>query len=164
MREVVTEWLNGGAGKYKLDSLQELSRFFALDPLAQEVLALTWAAERSLQVMTHARETAGAFTVEVVRDALRQPVDAALASGAPLRRHALLTVDAAGPALATSELRLGAGVGPRLDGAPLPLDEFAPGVRLLRDADDKFPASAKVAELVKDRLVARDALLCTIDG
>src|SRR6476659_748213 len=127
MKDVVRSWLKDA----KLDALDELARRFALDELAASILALTWAAERSL-------ETERRVTVVVLRDALGEPVDAALASGAPLRKHALVTVDVAGPALAQSELRLAAGVGPRLEGAPLPLDEFAPGVRLLRDAEAQF--------------------------
>jgi hypothetical protein len=164
MKDVVRSWLKDA----KLDSLDELAQRFGLDELARGVLALTWAVERSLETARRAREAAGAaargLTVEVVRDALGQPVDAVLASGAPLRRYALITVDVAGPALATSELRLGAGVGPRLEGTPLPLDEFAPGVRLIADGEAQFPASAKIAELAKDKLIAKGPLLATVDG
>jgi outer membrane biosynthesis protein TonB len=158
MKDAVTAWFND---KYKLDSLDELARRFALDELAQSLLALTWAAERSLETMNR---IGGRVTVAIVRAALGEPVDAPLAAGAPLRRHALITVDVAGPALAQSELRLGAGVGPRLEGAPLPLDEFAPGVRFLRDAEDRFPAGARIAELAREKLTAREPLLVTVDG
>jgi hypothetical protein len=168
--------LGRGAGKNKLEtseSLADLTQRFGLDPLAREVLALAWAAEKSLEVAQAAREKAGpsarALTVEVVRDALGHPLDLVLSAGGALRRHALVTLDTAGPALATSELRLGVGVCARLDGAPLSLDGFAPGVRaaaapLDNSWSERFPASAKVAELVKDRIVSIEALLATIDG
>jgi hypothetical protein len=171
MRDVVTGWalarLGAGGSKSKLDpvaTLDELQKRFALDARGRELLALVWAAERSLEVAKRAREAMGAFTVAVAADALGQPLDDLLAQGAPLRRHALVTLDTAGPALATSVLKLGAAVGPRLDGTPLPLDEFAPGVRAFQDATDRFPAGAKVAELVKERIVSLEALFATIDG
>src|SRR2546423_15502866 len=125
MKDAVRSWLK----EAKLDALDDLTRRLGLDELARSVLALTWAAERSLET---AKRVGGRLTVAVLRDALEQPVDAALASGAALRRHALVVTDVAGPALAGSELRLGAGGGPRLEGTPLPLDEVGPGVRLLR--------------------------------
>jgi hypothetical protein len=169
MKESASDWFKDGAWKSKLDSqagLDELQKRIGLDATARELLALVWASERSLAVARQARELSGSrgLTVEVARHALARPLDAALAAGAPLRRHALIVLDTAGPALAQSLLRLGAGVGARLEGAPLSLDDFAPGVRLLRDVEDRFPASAKVAEVIKDRLVSREPLLATVDG
>ncbi len=180
MSEIPTGWalakLSHGASKLKLDTagpLDDLAARFGVDALGREVLALAWAAERSLEVAKKAREAAGssarALTVEVVSDALGRPLDALLAAGAVLRRHALVTLDTAGPALATSELRLSVGVAARLDGKPLELDGFAPGVRAAPgplDAAwiDRFPASAKVAEMVKERVASIEALFATVDG
>jgi hypothetical protein len=167
MSEGLTGWalarLNGGAGKNKLDSqpaLAELQKRFGLDALGRELLALAWAVETSLEVSRRA----GDFTVEVARQALGQPLDAALMQGAPLRRHALVTLDTAGPAAVRSKLRLGAGLAARLDGKPLDLDEFAPGVRVFRDPGDRFAVSARVTELIKDRQVTAEPLLATVDG
>src|SRR5262245_35552653 len=115
MNDGLTGWalarLSGGGGKNKLDSspaLDELQKRFGLDGTGRELVALAWAVERSLEVSRQA----GDFTVEVARQALGQPLDAALMQGAPLRRHALVTLDTAGPAAARSKLRLGAGLAP----------------------------------------------------
>ena len=75
--------LGQGANKAKLDAiapLDELAQRFGLDACAREVVALAWAAEKSLAVAKAAREAAGpsarALTVEVMRHALGQSLDA----------------------------------------------------------------------------------------
>ena len=163
----ITGWALGGlarTGKNKLEAiatLDELQKRFGLDALGREVLALAWAAERSLEVARGARSWRArrALTVEVARDALGQPLDAVLAPGAPLRRHALVTArhrrSGAGDQRAAPRRPAWA---PRLEGKPLELDGFAPGVRACSAMPvERFPASAKVAELVKDRIVSRRA-------
>src|SRR5438093_11209601 len=121
MKDAVVGWalarISGGPGKNKLETngaLDDLVKRFGLDALGRELIALAWAAEKSLEAARAAREAAGptarALTVEVARHALGQPLDAALAAGAPLRRHSLVTLDTAGPAQAQSELRLGMGL------------------------------------------------------
>src|SRR4051812_24464838 len=105
--------LAGSSGKNKLESaaLDELAKRFGFEALGRELLALAWAAEKSLEITE--------LTVARARHALGQSLDAILSAGGILRRHSLIQLEVAGPATAKSEIRLGIGLGARLDGAPL---------------------------------------------
>lgn len=124
-------------------ALERVAQTFGLAPLERAIVRLAYAAERSLKVREAARKRGGGLTVEVARAALGEGVDAALAVGLPLRRHALVTLGH-GHALAPragDALALGLGLAARLDGAaPSPI---APGVRLVDGTAAEAPPSPR---------------------
>jgi hypothetical protein len=147
--------------------IADVAARFGLDATARQIVELLWAAERSLAVARQARAVAGegarGVTVEVIRELFDG--DALLAPDAPLRRHALVTVAGGASASAVDELRLGAGLAARLDGAPAPVEKLCAGMRLV-DAKqgERWAPSARVTELVKEELFGSDARIITVAG
>jgi hypothetical protein len=151
----------------------EIVARFGLDPLERSLVELCYAAECSVEVVKLARAVSGGrLTVEVARGALGDGVDAALAAGRPLRRNALVAVGEGSPfggAQAASEIRLGAGLAERLDGAAR-LSALAAGIHLIgpvvdgTDWVERLPPSARGAELIKEEVIGADAELFTVEG
>ncbi len=151
---------------------------FGLDPLERRLLALLYAAERSLAVSKAARTLRGAhahgLTVEVARQALGESaidlaIDRALAPGRRLRAHALVALETEGPSRSNDELALGCGLAARLDGD---LHAGGLGAGVWRLSAESLPdwaralaPSAPAVAIVKQELLpSREPLWLAIDG
>jgi hypothetical protein len=137
-----------------------VGRVFGLTEIEVAALQLVHAVERSLGLMARARALAGptarGITVEVLRAAIGPAIDAALAPGQTLRRHALLVLDDAAAVSATSEVRLGAGLGARLDGRAV-RGELGPAVmRVAASEGGALPPAEPRAQAIAFELARED--------
>jgi len=137
-----------------------VGRIFGLTEIEVAALQLVHAVERSLGLMARARALAGGaargLTVEVLRAAIGPAIDAALAPGQTLRRHALLVLDDAGAVSATSEVRLGAGLGARLDGRTV-RGELGPAVmRVAASEGAALPSTEPRAQAIAFELAREE--------
>ena len=138
-----------------------LAARFSLDPLERRILELAHAAERDFAVAKLARALAGGLTVELLRDALGDGVDAALSPRRPLRRHALVTAGSGGLPAASDPVRAAPGVSARLDGAAEPDALWLGSCRITPNGRGEVPA--RIAALLHD-LDGNAPVLLTLDG
>ncbi len=175
-RDAVAAWAaaawqgSGAKARARVDKLarkaplQQVAERFALDDEERQLIELAWAVERSAE----AAKAAGALTVGKLREVVGEAADAKLAPGAKLRRRGLLIVEDGWLGGAAAPVRLGAGLAQRLDGEAASTAALGPGARRIpAGADgwhDRFPATARVAELVREQLAMAPELLLVVEA